>query len=465
MKGLFKQRELPFFLFLLGLLTVFGSCKTTQPVRPMERYDTAFFEEKTSFINIPVRIKIDELEKMLNQQFDGLLYEDNTFEDGDNMKIKASKSEPLTIVTDIMALKYSIPLDLEIDYKTPLGSVKADASIRLFFRTAFDIDENWNLQTESSVINYVWSKRPAINIGGVRISAGFIGDIILKRSSSFIGKSIDEQVAAYFNLRETVEEAWKGLFDPILVSPEYNTWLTVNPESLSLTRPQMDDESINTTVLVKARPDVKLGTKPEFWKPMSYNLPQFAYSTNYNNDFELNIGAEITYEQADSMAKAELLGERFESGKYYAVIEDLHMYGQGNNIIVNTTLSGSYKGSIYLTGKPSFDPKKGAIDLDDLEFTLDTKSFLHKSAAWILKSTLKKQIKENLNFLLDYNLTEMEKMLSEQLKHYELSKNIYLEGELSELSMQNAWLTADGIRMIIGIKGEAGIKMEGRSSD
>jgi hypothetical protein len=457
-----KHRDFVSVIFSLSLLIVLGSsCKTTQPVKPMERYETAYFEEKTSFINIPVRIKIDELEKMLNEQFDGLLYQDDTFEDGDNMKIKASKSEPLTIVTDIMALKYSVPLDLEIDYKTPLGSVKADASIRLFFRTAFDIDQNWNLITESSVINYVWSKKPAIKIGGVRISAGFIGDIILNRSSNFIAKSIDEQVAAYFNLRETVEEAWKGLFDPILVSPEYNTWLTVNPESLGLTRPQMDNESINTTVLVKAKPDVKLGVKPDVWKPTAYSLPPFNYSSDYNSDFELNIGAEITYEQADSMAKAELLGERFESGKYYAVIEDLHMYGQGNNIIVNTTLSGSYNGSIYLTGKPIYDPKKGSIDLDDLEFTLDTKSFLHKSAAWILKSTLKKQIKENLNFLLDYNLQEMEKMLNEQLSHYELSQNIFLEGKLEELSMQNAWLTADGIKMIIGIKGEAGIKMEG----
>ncbi len=463
MHGLLKKSDLVFILFSLSLLMFLGSCKTTQPIKPMERYENPYFEEKASFINIPVRIKIDELEKMLNEQFDGLLYEDNTFDDGDNMKIKASKMEPLTIVTDIMALKYSIPLDLEIDYKTPLGSVRADASIRLFFRTGFDIDQNWNLVTESSVINYVWSKKPAIVIGGVRISAGFIGDIILNRSSNFIAKSIDDQVAAYFNLRTTVEEAWKGLFDPILVSPEYNTWLTVNPESLGLTRPQMDDESINTTVLVKARPDVKLGVKPDIWKPTAYHLPPFAYTSDYNNDFELNIGAEITYEQADSMAKAELLGERFESGKYYAVIEDLHMYGQGNNIIVNTTLSGSYKGSIYLTGKPTYDPKKGSIDLEDLEFTLETKSFLHKSAAWILKSTLKKQIKENLNLLLDYNLQEMEKMLNEQLQHYELSKNIFLEGKLQELSIQNAWLTADGIRMIIGIKGEAGIKMEGKT--
>ncbi|KAA3641512.1 MAG: DUF4403 family protein [Bacteroidetes bacterium] len=464
MRGSFKQKEPIFFLLMASLLLGFGSCKTTQPVQPMERYDT-YFEEKTSFINIPVRIKINELEKMLNEQFDGLLYEDNTFDDGDNMKIKAEKNEPLTIVPDIMALKYSIPLDLLITYKTPLGSVKADASIRLFFRTAFDIDEAWNLQTESSVLSYVWSKKPAINIGGVRISAGFIGDIILNRSSSFIGKSIDEQVEAYFNLRETVQEAWKGLFDPILVSPEYNTWLTVNPESLSLTRPQMDNESINTTILIKAKPDVKLGTKPEYWQTMSYDLPRFEYSEDYNSNFELNIGAEITYEQADSMAKAELLGERFESGKYYAVIEDLHMYGQGNNIIVSTKLSGSYKGSIYLTGKPSYDTEKGSIDLDNLEFTLDTKSFLHKSAAWLLKSTLKKQIKDNLNFLLDYNLKEMEKMLQDQLKHYELSKNIFMEGELEELNIQNAWLTADGIKMIIGIKGEAGIKMEGSASN
>lgn len=464
MHGSRKQGDFTFSLFIFCILIGFVSCKTTKPVRPMEQYET-FFEEKTSFIHIPVRIKIDELQKMLNEQFDGLLYEDNTFEDGDNMKIKASKTERLTIVPDIMALKYSVPLDLLIDYKTPLGVVKADASIRLFFRTAFDIDKNWHLKTESSVLSYVWSKKPAINVAGMRISAGFIGDLILNRSSSFIGKSIDEQVAANFNLRQTVSDSWKGLFDPLLISPEYNSWLTVNPESIGLTRPQMDNESINMTIIIKARPDIKLGARPEPVKTVSANLPNFQYANEYKDDFSLNIGTEITYAQADSMAKTELVGERFESGKYYAVIEDLEMYGQGNNIIVNTKLSGSYKGSIYLTGKPSYDPEKGSIDIDDLEFTLDTKNFLHKSAAWLLKSTLKKQIKENLNFLLEYNLKEMEKMLRDQLEHYELSKNIFLEGKLNELSIKNAWLTADGIKMIIGIQGEVGIKMENGASD
>jgi hypothetical protein len=424
----------------------------------MEKYETQF-EDKTSFINIPVHLQIDELEKLLNEQFNGLLYEDNSFDDGDKMKIKAEKTEALTIVPDIMALKYSVPLDLQIAYKTPLGIVNADASIRLFFRTAFDIDSEWNLNTETSVLNYVWSKKPSINIGGIRISAGFIGDIILNRSSTFIAKSIDEQVSANLNLRETVEEAWKGLFDPILVSPEYNSWLTVNPQSLSMTRPQMDDQSINTNLIVEANPDIKLGNKPDLSGNISNTLPPFQYSNDYNDNFSLFIGTEITYEQADSMAKAELLGQRFESGKYYAVIEDLEIYGQGNNIIVNTKLSGSYNGSIYMTGKPNFDPKKGSVDIADLQFTLDTKSFLHKSTAWLLKTTLKKQVKENLNFLLDYNLTEISKMLSEQLKQYELSKNVYLQGTLDDLSIQNAWLSSDGIKMVIGIKGELDIKM------
>lgn len=464
MTGVNSQTKILFYPVILLIITGFAACKTTQPVRPMEHYET-FYEEKTSFINLPVNIQIEELEKLLNEEFNGLLYEDNSFDDGDKMKIRAEKNQNMNIEPDIMALKYSIPLDLKIEYKTAIGSVKADAIIFLMFRTAFDIDEGWNFKTETTVEDYAWVKKPSLKFGGVSISAGFIGNMILNRSKEFIGKSIDEQVAANFNLRETAEEAWKGLFDPILVSPEYNTWLTVNPISLSMTRPQMDDQSINTILSVKANPDIKLGNKPDQPFNSINSLPRFEYSNDFKDDFVLNIGAEITYEQADSMAKAELLGERFESGKYYAVIEDIEMYGQGNNIIVNTKLSGSYNGSIYLTGKPKFNAKKGTIDMDDLQFTLDTKSFLHKSAGWLLKSTFKKQVKENLNFLLDYNLKEMEKMLVEQLDHFELSKSVYLVGNLEGLSIQNAWLTADGIKMIVGIKGEAGVKLERKQDE
>ena len=446
------------FIILLSVLST-AACKTTQPVKPMAEYNQ-YFEREVSHLYIPIHLEIKELEQNLNSQFDGLVYEDNTFDDGDNLKISAEKTEPISITPDIMAIKYAVPLNLKIQYQTPLGVVKADASIRLFFRTVFDIESDWNLITETQVENYEWSKKPAINLGGFRISAGFIGNTILNRSREIIGKSIDEQIASTLNLRKNIQETWEGFFEPMLVSEEYNTWLTVNPISMSLTRPQMNDKSISTTVVVKAKPHVKLGDKPDA-KAIIDTLPAFEYSLESGDDFSFFIGAEITFAQADSIAKSQLLGERFESGKYAVTIEDMEMYGRGNQLIINTKLSGSYNGNIFLTGKPVFNPKRGSVNIDDLKFTLDTKNFLHKSASWILKSTLKKQINKNLNFLLDYNLAEMEKMLREQMKHYELSQGFFLEGELDELKIQNAWMAQEGFQLIIQISGQAGVKMEG----
>ena len=102
-----------------------------------------------------------------------------------------------------------------------------------------------------------------------------------------------------------------------------------------------------------------------------------------------------------------------------------------------------------MVGKPEYNKKKNSIDIKNLKFTLETKSFLLKSAAWLLRSTIKKKIQENMDFLLDYNMVEIQKQMQEQLQHYEVSKDIFLNGVLEGLNIQNAYLTPESIRVDI----------------
>ena len=110
-------------------------------------------------------------------------------------------------------------------------------------------------------------------------------------------------------------------------------------------------------------------------------------------------------------------GETFEQGKRSVTIEDIELFGQGEKLVVNTKLSGSYNGNIYMVGKPEYNQKKNSIDIKNLKFTLETRNFLLKSAGWLLRSTVKKKIQENMDFLLEYNMAEIEKQMQEQLKN------------------------------------------------
>lgn len=442
------------YILLLGLFIV-GACKTAKlPTRPMEQYEDRF-AVKTSVVNIPVRIDVYDLESTVNQQLAGIVYEDKDFNDGDNMTIKATKRDRITIAIDSQMIKYRVPLSLNIKYDIGISKVEATGDIALNFQTNFNIRSNWSLQTNTTVDGYDWLQKPRMRMAGVSLPIGFIADIVLKNSKQTLAKAIDEQVKEQLQLESIVGDAWKKMFDPILVSPQYNTWLTVNPQSISMTPLKLDNNQITSTIVVESQPTIRIGAQPATSKATS--LPNFKFAGAAPDDFELFLDTDIPFEEAERLAKAQLVGETFTQGSRSVKVEDIELYGQGNFLIVNTKLNGSYNGSIYLTGRPVFDNLHNTVKVEDIKFTLDTENFLYKSAAWLLKSTLRKKIQDNLQFLLDYNLKDIQQQLQDQLSNYPIAKGILLKGQLRELNLQNAYLASDGIKVRLGLRGKADI--------
>ncbi len=442
------------FLFL-ALMIQLLACKSTKLSQPMEQYDR--FEEKISRINIPVSIPMGELERTINQQLDGILYEDDTFDDGDKMMVKAEKKKDIRLRIDSQMVKYQVPLGLWITYDLGLGKVTADADITLDFSTAFLVKNNWSVETTTQITGYEWQKKPRLTMAGISIPVGFVGNLILNRSRDFIGQSLDEQIAENLKFDTLVGDTWKQLFEPIPVAPEYNAWLVINPQKIGMTPLEANNDALESTLQVEAQPNIILGLRPEVDIPEA--LPPFHYEPGEGDDIELYLKTAIPFDEAERIAKTQLVGERFEQGKRAVTIEDIELFGQGNKIVVNTKLSGSYTGSIYLTGKPVYNERRSSVDVEDLNFTLETRSFLFKSAGWLLRSTIKNKIKDNLNFLLDYNLDEVRSQIKQQLEDYEITKGANLKGELDNLSITNVYLTPDGIRVDLGINGKVQLKI------
>lgn len=439
------------FLFLAQ------ACKTAQPVKPSETY-TERAETKPSVVNIPIRISTKALENAINKQLDTVIYEDNRIEE-DGYTIKAEKREKITLNVTGNQISYKVPLKLFIAKDLGFTSVNARASLALQFLTDFTVKKDWKLETVTQVQTYEWLEQPRVQLGGFSIPVQFIGSLILNRSKETISKAIDEQLKQNFDLRVYVEEAWKQLHEPVQLSEEYNTWVLINPQRLSMTPITKSGDTISSTIIAQSLPVVRVGEKPKVPKPS--RLPDFSYTASLQEtDFQIFLNTEIPYERAQELALANLKGESFSSGKLKAVIEDLKLYGQDENLVVEVGLSGSYKGNIYLTGKPQFNANRNAIDISNLDYTLDTRNFLFRSAGWLFKSNLKRRIQENMDFYMDYNLTEIKTQVQQELSNYQIAPGILLKGNLRELNLQDAWLTPEGIRVTLGMNGKLDVRVD-----
>ena len=423
----------------------------------MEQYND-FFEEKISTLNIPIRINAKELQNSLNEQMQGLLYEDDNIND-DDLMVKAEKENDIELEIDSQLVKYKVPLKLWIKYDAGITTLQATGAIELDFKTAFTIQNDWSLETVTELQGYKWLEKPKLKVIGISVSVGLIADLVLNNSKKTITEAIDEQVKNNLDLPTIIGEAWDQMHQPLLVSEEYNAWLTVNPQNIGMTRLKLDNDRITSTVIVESKPRVRIGQKPQAEVPS--RLPVFNYLSSNQEDFAINIQSEITYTEAERIGKSNLVGETFSQGKRSVTIQDLQLYGKGNKLIVSTKMTGSYNGEIYMVGKPVYNERKNSIDIEDLDFTLDTKNFLYKSAGWLLKSTIRKKVQENLDFLLDANMNEMKDQMAKQLENYKITEGIILKGELDELAIKNAYLAPEGIRVFLSITGKLNVEVNG----
>jgi hypothetical protein len=113
-----------------------------------------------------------------------------------------------------------------------------------------------------------------------------------------------------------------------------------------------------------------------------------------------------------------------------------------------------------MEGRPVYDVRQNQIELRDLDFTLDTRSFLLRSAGWLLKGPIKKGIQGNMNFLLDYNLKESRQMIENQLNNYQIAPGIKMTSHVNDLNIREVQIIPDGLYADIFISGDLKIVVD-----
>lgn len=435
------------------------SSRDKGPERPVESYAERF-EIKNSTINLPLEFSSTELEQILNYQLPPNLYEDDRFDDGDNMTVLAKKRDKIRLRFQGQRIEYEVPLGLQLQYNLGLGKVAAEGDIDLRFRTAFFIDSTWNLRTESVLAGYEWKRTPRLRLAGLSVPIETISNYFIRRSQSEIGASIDELVSESLNLDQYIQQAWRLMHEPVELSETYGAWLRFNPQALSMTPLESNGEVISANLTLEGLPELYLGSRPVGGRVPP--LPPFRYAIAPEDpSFSIYVGSLIPYAEAERVVRESVVGETFSQGNKSVTVKDVELYGQGNQLVVNLSLTGSYTGNIYLTGRPEFNIRDNRIDIKKLDYTLETQNFLIKSAGWLLRGTLKNKIQDNLDFLIDYNLDDAREQIEAQLENYQLAPGVTLRGELRELDLYNAYLSQEGINVKVLLNGLLSLDIAG----
>jgi len=175
---MYKLIQLSFFVAI-----ILSSCSSTKKIAALKpEPDDAVplvYEQTSSFISLPVTIKLKDVENQINKTLNGLIYEDNNIED-DNLTVKIWKLAPITLENNQEGkIKTILPLKAVIQYRFGISkfgiSMYDTREINLNGKVNLESNvglTNWKINTQTELKSLDWNNSPSIVIAGKNISIG-----------------------------------------------------------------------------------------------------------------------------------------------------------------------------------------------------------------------------------------------------------------------------------------------------
>lgn len=435
---------------ILLLLIMLVSCKTKQPLLMT---DAEKVDEKvavSSFL-IPIVLSKTELERTLNERIDGNIFDDK-ISDG-NLQISVNKVDSIKIGLKDTTLLYRVPLHIFVKKEMLLGDVAAEGDIALDFKTHYTLNTDWSITTITKLARYEWIKEPKAKVLGFKIPVTAVAERVLTNSSKTVTDAIDKQVNESFALKEYAAQAWKMLQEPILVSEDYNSRFKFTPTGLAISPFKTKKDTIISTLFVQGNTQVGVGDKTNFTANTPL-LPLQIKELNKGGKFSMNLLSEIPFEEAEKVALKNFKGEEYGFGKKKVIIEDIQLEKAGKNMSIRAKTKGDYTGWLNLKGIPVYNKKKNHIEIKDIEFSLDTKNFLIKSAKWLFNGLIVNKLEGSLVYPLTEDLAFVENEIQKQISDYKIQEGISLNGSVNNLAVKEAFLKDESIMLAVNIVGE-----------
>jgi len=205
-----------------------------------------------------------------------------------------------------------------------------------------------------------------------------------------VQKAITQAVARIpeaIQVRPMAEKAWKEMCKPRQVLP--GVMLVARPESLSIGPLTGNGKTMLSSITVRARPAL---TDSVLTSDTTRILPPIRVEPAGDGLFHLEAQASIPLTVIDSLMTASLSSRIFDAGGRTVKIAKARLYGGGDKAVLGITLLQPFEGDIFLKGKPLFDSASNKVLLSEVDFDMQTRSFLVKSADFLLHGTIKDAI-------------------------------------------------------------------------
>ena len=457
-------------LYLICAFLLISGCATTNKIDALKpEPDDAtplVYESTASYLNLPINVTLKDIENQTNIALSGLIYEDNNIED-DDIEMKIWKQAPITILSDKgEKIKTILPLKAVVRYR--IGTKKM--GIEMYDTQEFYLDgiltllsdvslSNWKLSTKTELKSLDWNESPTMTVFGKNVPITYLINPAIKLFKSKIENKIDDVIAKSMDFKPNVLSALEKICTPFLMNDTYESWLRIVPIEIYSTTAKLKNDAFVLGMGMKCNMETLLGKQPE--SKFNPNKISIKSVSKIPENITANIVAISTYAEASKIMTKNFYGEEFGSGSKKVKVQKVTIWHKNGKMIIALDLLGSVNGTIYLSGFPKYNEQTKEIFFDQLNYVLDTKNKLMRTANWLAEGIVLKKMEQMCRYSIKPNLEEGQKSMMTYLKNYSPMQGVFINGKMDEIQFQKIQLTNQAIIAFIKVKGEVNVSVNG----
>ncbi len=458
-----KIKILLFGILNIGLLSC-SSTKRVDTIKP-EPTDNApiVYSNKTSLISMPMEVSMKEIEYHLNKNLKGLIYNDSILND-DKTEMKIWKTSDIKLVEKNGEIVSVIPLKIwaKIKYGTEFmglndtREINLNGTITLNSKANF---ANWKLNTTSKIEDFEWSESPSILVAGKNVPITYIINPTLSIFKGKVAKMIHEAINKSCDFKEQVLTVLETISTPFMANETYETWFKLVPNEVYSTNAVLSHSKITMNLGMKCVMQTLIGQKPKNGFDRTKIVSKAV--SKIPSDFNASVAAVSTYESASRIMTKNFMGQEFGSGKRKITVQKVDLWYKDGKMIIALDMLGSVNGTIYLAGIPKYNAETKEIYFEEMDYVLNTKGILTRTANWLLQGMILNKIKESCRYSIKPNLDEGKKNMLPYLTNYSPMKGVFVNGKLNDFIFEKMELTEKGIVAFITSTGTMKITIDG----
>ena len=462
----------PILLVIVIFLSI-SSCSTSSKIATLkpepDNADPLVYENSVSFINLPISVKLKDVENQTNTLLNGLIYEDNNIED-DNIEMKIWKLAPISITNDpaVSGGKIKTILPLKVNFKYRIGT--KTLGVDLYNTKEFNLNgvvtltsdvalTNWKLITKTELKSLDWKESPTMVVFGKNVPVTYVMTPAIKLFRAKIEKSIDAAIEKSMDFKPNVLAALEKICTPFQMSEAYESWLRITPIEIYSTNAVLKNDTFLMDMGMKCTMTTLIGKKPESKFDASKIILKPV--TKIPNQISANIAAISTYAEASKIMTKNFAGQEFGSGSKKVTVQKVDLWHKNNKMVIALDVLGAVNGTIYLTGFPLYNSQTKELYFDQLDYALDTKNKLMRTANWLAQGLILKKIQESCRYSIAPNLEEGKKSMGTYLKNYSPMAGVFVNGKIENIEFQKVQLTNKAIIAFLKINGTVNVAVDG----